>query len=336
MRVPLEALPLPALVLDEALTIAAANQLAMEALGAGARRLHGAPLAHWFGPEPELARLVRHAEAGPARSFALLVAGKPASVWLGRQEMGWLLVFALDATKAELEELTRRREKADLVARLALELAHEVKNPLAGMQAAAEWLAERLAGEPELAEAARLVLQASNRIRARMDALLLLGPRAKTPMARVNLHELIDEVSVGAPAGVRVFRNFDPGLPEVLAHRARLAQALENLWRNALEAGASWVEWRTSARPLSPPPGIAGGAVELRITNDGEPVPAEIRAHAFEPFVSGKRKGSGLGLAIVEQVMREHGGRARLVAERGRTSVILHLPLQPPEEPCGR
>ncbi len=328
MPVPLEALPLPALRLSASLAVLEANQLAMEALGAGVRELARAPLARWFAPASELERLAGHARHGPARSWALEVRGHPASVWLGPEGEGRLLLFALDTAKAELEELHRRREKAEVVARFVMELAHEVKNPLAGLRGAAQWLSERLPEDAELREAAQVILGQATRIQERLDALLALGPRGNLPFSPVNLHELVDEVSAGAPAGVRVFRNFDPGLPEIRASRARLAQALENLWRNALEAEPGWIEWRTCARPLAPMPGVGRPVVELRITNDGAPVPPEVAARAFDPYVSGKRTGSGLGLAIVEQVMREHGGRARLVAEAGRTSVILHLPLR--------
>ncbi len=334
MRVPLEALPLPALSLSPSLRVLAANQLALETLGVSLRELARAPLARFFAPEAELARLISHAQQVPARSCAILVAGRPASVWLAPEQEARLLLFALDDAKAEIEELAQRREKAELIARLVMELAHEVRNPLAGLRAAAQWLSERLPDEPEMQEAAQIVLEQASRIEARIATLLALGPRDKLPQTRVNLHELIDEVSIGAPSHVRVFRNFDPGLPELVACRARLAQALENLWRNALEANPSWIEWRTSARPLAPMPGIGRPVVEVRITNDGAPVPPEVAARAFEPYVSGKRTGSGLGLAIVEQVMREHGGRARLIAEPGRTSVVLHLPLRTEVKSC--
>jgi len=329
LHAPLDALPLPLMRLNAKRRIEAVNLATEEALNVSRKRLLGSELACWFQPEAELERLFDRARTQPAVSYALRYRQTPAAVWLARDEKGAWLQFVLEGARSEMEELARRGEMADAMARMALELAHELKNPLAAIRGAAQWLCDRL---PQRAwkEAAARIVEGSERMRARIDALLQLAPRAAVPMRPVNLHRLIDEVSANVPRGVRLRRIFDPALPEVWAHEARLRQALENLWTNAIEAGASWIEWRTSAAPLARIPGIEGRIVELSIRNDGATVPEELRARIFEPFVSSKARGSGLGLAVVERVMREHGGRAQLLAEQGRTTIVLQLPVRPP------
>ncbi|RME80793.1 MAG: two-component sensor histidine kinase, partial [Zetaproteobacteria bacterium] len=257
----LELLPLPALALDAEARVRAANLHAQEALGIGARRLWGTPAVGIFAPEDEVRRWLARGRDAPAFSQALSAMGRPIAAWIGPdEEGGWIAVFAEETARRAFEELVVRREKAEAIARMALELAHEVKNPLAALSGVAQWLAEK-AQDPMLAEGAERLVRETERVRARVDALLQLGPRAPAPLEWVNLHRLIDEVSAGAPGGVRVRRVFDPALPEVHAARARLRQALENLWRNALEASPSWIEWRTSANPLVRPPGVSGPVV---------------------------------------------------------------------------
>jgi len=145
-------------------------------------------------------------------------------------------------------------------------------------------------------------------------------------MEMTNIHVLIQDVTV-YQEGIQVRRVFDPSLPETLVHPARLRQAFENLWQNAVEAADSTIEWQTRMAPLVHLPGHSGQVLEVRITNDGRMVPPDLRDRLFEPYVTGKQRGSGLGLALVQQVVLEHGGRINMRSEKGRTTMILHLPI---------
>ena len=97
---------------------------------------------------------------------------------------------------------------------------------------------------------------------------------------------------------------------------------------NALEAGATQIEWQSRISPAAKLPGYAGRVIEISITNDGTPVPEHIQTRLFEPFVTSKSRGSGLGLALVQRVMLEHGGRVQLRSEHGRTRFTLQFPLE--------
>ncbi len=325
---PLAAVPLPLLVLDREGGVRAGNLAAQEALLLSERRMIGRRLEDFFAPEDEVRRLFERADpcAGGVSSHRICLRrnGAPVSLHIGCDEHGMTAVFVPEAHRREIEEHARRHELAEAVARIALEMAHEVKNPLAAVRGAAQWLLEQSL-PAAAAEAAGQVVRGVDRIRDRIDAFLQVGPRAAVAMSPVNVHALIDEVIEPVP-GIEVRQVFDPSLPDVMAHRARLQQALENLWRNAVEAAESWIEWQTRMSVATGLPGHAGKVIEVRITNDGAEIPEAIRERLFEPYVTGKARGSGLGLALVERVMLEHGGRVSLRAERGRTSFILHLP----------
>ncbi|RMH50389.1 MAG: two-component sensor histidine kinase [Zetaproteobacteria bacterium] len=237
-----------------------------------------------------------------------------------------------EARRSEAQLLQRRYATAEAVARIALELAHEVKNPLAALRGTAQWMAERQT-HAAIEEGCARLLAEFDRIRERIDAFLQLAPRAALSMESVNIHALIHDVCRPVPEGVELRLVLDPSLPELSAHGARLRQALENLWRNALEAHARTIEIETRVAQGGTLPGHKGPVLQICFRSDGDPIPEAIRPQLFDPFVTGKDGGSGLGLAIVQRVLQEHGGHIRLADDRHHTRFILHLPIRRTHNP---
>jgi len=328
-QISLAAIPLPLIILDGGANVVRSNILAQEALGKSDKHLAGKHLSELFTPAAEIERLFerlsRHGGSVSGHQLCMRASGMPVSLHLAVQEESMTAVFVPEAYRTEVEQHAKRHEMAEAVARIALEMAHEVKNPLAALRGAAQWLSEQEMSD-HAGEAVQQILGSVDRIRDRIDAFLQVGPRAATEMQMTNIHSLIQDVIQQRP-GIQISRVFDPSLPETLVHPARLRQALENLWQNALEAAESHIEWQTRMAPLVHLPGHDGQVIEIRITNDGSTIPESLRERLFEPYTTGKERGSGLGLALVERVMLEHGGRVNVSSERGRTTMILHLPL---------
>ena len=328
--VDVSSLPLPMLMLDAEGAIQTANLEAQSCIGLSEHRLAGRHLSELFAPEGEIERMLEQAGQSSTKISNYGVSqranGAPCSLHIGASEEGYVLLMVPEATRSAVEQQAKRQEMAEAVARIALEMAHEVKNPLAALRGAAQLLSEKTA-DVEDREATEMILAEVDRIRERIDAFLQLGPRAAIEMEAVNIHNLIDEVCRPAE-GVVLRRVFDPSLPDIQAHAGRLRQAIENLWTNALEAGASNIEWQTRIAPTVQLPGHKGGVIEARITNDGAAITDEIKARLFEPYVTGKQRGSGLGLALVQRVMVEHEGRVKLETDPYRSSFILHFPVK--------
>jgi len=324
-------LPLPLLLLDGEGRIVNANLAAEEQLGTSAARLAGRHLAGLFAPESAIADVLERVrgqlESVSDHGLTHRVNGQPYSLHISASESGLAAIFLPEINRYEVEQQSRRHEMAEAVARIALEMAHEVKNPLAALRGAAQWLAEHSTSD-ETAETTRHIITEVDRIRERIDAFLQLGPRAEVEMMPVNIHTLLDDVSI-ADRDITIRRVYDPSLPEIPAHPARLRQAFENLWRNALEAEGSYIEWQTRVATVKLP-NHPGPVMEITISNDGASIPADMQARLFEPYVTNKQRGSGLGLAIVERVMLEHGGRVQVSGGKGRTCFILHLPIRRP------
>jgi two-component system nitrogen regulation sensor histidine kinase GlnL len=334
-QVPLSILPLPMILLDTDSCILQTNLLAQEALCKSDRQLVGRHLSEVFSPTGEIERLLAmltpYGGGVTDHQLCMQGSGMPVSLHLGMHEGGIAAIFVPEAHRSEVERHAKRHEMAEAVARIALEMAHEVKNPLAALRGASQWLSEQ-AMNADAKEAVEQMIHGVDRIRDRIDAFLQVGPRAPVQMEMTNLHEMIHDVIPNRegqyPEGIYISRVFDPSLPDILAHPARLRQAFENLWQNALEAAESKIEWQTRMAPLVHLPGHHGKVVEISITNDGAMIPKELQDRLFEPYVTGKKRGSGLGLAQVERVMLEHGGRVNVDSGNGRTTMTLQLPVK--------
>ena len=219
---------------------------------------------------------------------------------------------------------------------MAAVLAHEVKNPLAGIRGAAQLL-ERAAAEADR-PLARLIQRETDRICDLIDSMEAfedLRPRRHEP---VNIHEVLDHVRRIAVSGwarhVRFEERYDPSLPPVSGDRDRLIQAFLNIVKNGAEALAGRdgrivlaTAYRHDRRTVRPGGGSrAHLPLEVAIEDDGPGLPEPIRSHAFDPFVAGRAGGSGLGLALVAKIVADHGGLIRFDSEPGRTVFRTLLP----------
>lgn len=329
----LSALPLPLILLDQQHRITQANILAQEALGKSNKRLIGQKLSDIFSPKAEVDELFKRLSPHSGVSdhqICILTTRMPISLHMSWHDEGMTVLFVPEAHRVEVDQHTKRHEMAEAVARIALEMAHEVKNPLAALRGATQWLSEQEMSTSSH-EALAQMLVGVDRIRDRIDNFLQVGPRAAVKMEMTNIHTLIQDV-IHYQDGIHVGRVFDPSLPEILVHPARFRQALENLWQNAVEAADKRIEWQTRMAPLVHLPGHQGQVIEIAITNDGETIPHALQERLFEPYVTGKQRGSGLGLALVERVMVEHGGRVKMKSENGRTTLTLQLPVKSEQE----
>jgi two-component system, NtrC family, nitrogen regulation sensor histidine kinase GlnL len=225
------------------------------------------------------------------------------------------------------------------VSGMASMLAHEIKNPLAGIRGAAQLLEPTLTnGDRALA---RLICDETDRIRDLVDQMEVFTDERPPGRKPVNIHIILDRVKqlidVSAFHGITLKEDYDPSLPPVHGNHDQLVQVFLNLAKNAAEAiessGTSGeIILTTAFRPgvkLSVP-GFAEKVslpLEVCVHDDGPQIPAEMLPHIFDPFVTSKPAGRGLGLALVAKLVRDHGGVVECVPrDRGKTFRIL-LPL---------
>ena len=331
-----DALTTPLAWLDADGAIAGCNQAFARWLGVGARRLLGRPLPALDAETPSrlpaaLARL--HKDAAPLRLRRVHLRHPDADerfadLWLSaRDGGGGVLVEA-----HPVDEFPGDDPALLLPAALAASLkglAHELRNPLAGLKGAAQLLARRVDGD-DSKELLGLIDAEVGRLAARLDQ--VLTPAPPRPHAPLNIHAVLERVlrlaESDAGWAVKLLRDYDPSLPEFPGDPDRLTQALWNLVRNAIEAGAGTVSLRTRAEH-----GLRIGddahpmALRLEIVDDGRGVPDALAERVFLPLVSGRAEGSGLGLALAQQVAREHRGSLAYRSRPGHTVFTLLLPM---------
>jgi PAS domain S-box-containing protein len=210
----------------------------------------------------------------------------------------------ITARKAAEDTITHQASLAR-VGQMAAVLAHEVRNPLAGIRGAMQVLiGRRPAGDPEQAVMQEIVARTESLNDLINDLLLFARPRPPR-LADVALAPLITDVFAAMqqdPAGTGV--QFDAEGPPLEVHTdAELTRAtILNLVLNAAQAlqGQGRITVATKDAP--------GGMVELQVRDTGPGIPAEIRAQIFEPFFTTKARGGGLGLPIAQRTAELHGG----------------------------
>ena len=342
-------LPLAVVVLEPGLRIASLNPAAEQFFGQSLRRLAGSRLNDVMTvPDARLLeRLADYETPVSAREVTVSIRGRgvrriDVNVAPVADTPGWQVLTIHD--NSATDALGDDSGSADNAMLRGPEImAHEIKNPLAGIRGAAQLLA-RNASERDL-PLTELITSEVDRIANLIERMQKLSRRTAPPVEPCNLHEAarraIDVLSVAqekAATAVRIVEEFDPSLPAVLGSPDALVQVIINLVANAREACQSESEPRVTIRTR-----FASGLqlhttdsgepvrlpVELRVTDNGPGVDTAMRDHIFEPFVTTKKAGQGLGLPLVRKLVRDMNGRIthERDEEGGLTHFRVHLPL---------
>ncbi|QDC11592.1 PAS domain-containing sensor histidine kinase [Oceanicola sp. D3] len=221
-------------------------------------------------------------------------------------------------------------------------LAHEIKNPLAGITGAAQLISMNLPkSELELTD---LIVAESRRIVKLLEQVEQFGNVRPPLMKPVNIHDILDRArksaEVGYAAGMTFIDDYDPSLPPTLGDSDQLLQVFLNLFKNAAEAAEKLgpkhegvIRIRTfydlSLRLRGKDGKGAAVPLQVEITDNGPGLPEEISDEIFEPFVSGRENGTGLGLALVTKIIGEHHGWIQVDSVPGKTVFRVSLQVAP-------
>ena len=217
-------------------------------------------------------------------------------------------------------------------------LAHEIKNPLAGITGAAQLLGMSL--DPQDLELTDLIVEESRRIVKLLEQVEQFGNLQAPDFQPVNLHDVLDRARrsalLGFGAHMTIVEDYDPSLPLAWGDPDQLLQVILNLLKNASEASDhkggtirlhTFFEHSFRLRRS----GGSGKSLPLQVEviDDGPGLPDKIKADVFDPFVSGRENGTGLGLALVSKIVSDHDGWISVTSVPGRTVFRLSLPRIP-------
>jgi signal transduction histidine kinase len=294
--------------------------------------------------EPELARvLTRAAEGGhlPNRvELRLKNSGRVIGYTLSEvnDEEGarvGTVMFFKDLTRVEqLEERERLRDRLATLGEMAAAIAHEVKNPLAGIEVMAGVLKRQLSDSPEaqttlndiineckLANAIVVeVLEFVRPIRLEMEQHVAVGPVLRDAVTMAS--------SASSPGDIAVAVDVPRDLPEIPGDPHQLRQLFTNLLMNAFEAleGRGSVAIRVALAKAEDEG--EQDQVVIEVQDDGPGIAADVADRVFNPFFTTKPKGTGLGLSIVRKVVDAHDGHIDLrTPPGGGTCFRVSLPV---------
>jgi two-component system nitrogen regulation sensor histidine kinase GlnL len=213
-------------------------------------------------------------------------------------------------------------------------LAHEIKNPLAGVRGAAQLLARELPDEG-LTEYTEVIIREADRLRDLVDR--LLGSQQQLSLHDLNIHEVLEHLRMLLQAEtenrITIIRDYDPSLPSLPIDRAQLIQAVLNIMRNALQAAAHIEDCVLTLRTRSQRQFTIGTkrhrlVCRIDISDNGPGVPEELKHAIFIPMVTGRAEGTGLGLAISQSIINRHGGLLECDSSPGNTRFTIYLPME--------
>ena len=248
--------------------------------------------------------------------------------------------FPLDQQlRSERDERVTQQVEANK--QLMRNLAHEIKNPLGGIRGAAQLLEFELP-EKGLREYTQVIIKESDRLQTLVDRLLAPHRRAHTTEL-INLHEALERVRslvlAEFPNGLRIIRNYDTSLPNIIGDKEQLIQAVLNIAHNAAQAlseemrrGTAVIEFRTRvARSVTIAKQRYKLALDLHVIDNGPGIPEEIRDRIFFPLVSGREGGSGLGLTLAQTFVQQHQGFIACESQPGKTDFHIQIPYRKQE-----
>ena len=329
--------------------VAVMNQVAYRILGLTQKPSDiGSPFASVLRDRPDVCRIVAGAfdlSHLPNRAeLRLKSTGKVIGYTLSqvRDRRGRLTgatLFFKDLTRVEqLEERERLRDRLAALGEMAAAIAHEVKNPLAGIEVMAGILKRQLTESPDAQAILEDIIKEAKMANAIVLEILDFVRPIRLQVERITLADALrDAISMAeshVPRGeVVIDVSLAPDLPSIHGDPHQLRQLFTNLLTNAFEALGGRGTVRILGARLAEDP-IPGGepqavpSLQIEVTDDGPGVPSDVMDRIFSPFFTTKPQGSGLGLAIVRKIVDAHDGRIDVSAPlSGGTRFRVTLPV---------
>jgi signal transduction histidine kinase len=326
-------------------TLALINDEAYRIFGVTPRRTDlGRPVAEVLRDHPEIVRVlsgVFDLHLLPNRVELRL---RPSAKVIGytlalvRDDAGRVVgaaMFFKDLTRVEqLEERERLRDRLAAVGEMAAAIAHEVKNPLAGIEVMAGLLRRKIPESPDAQAVLTDIISEAKMANAIVQEVLEFVRPMRLQVERTVVTEAVKAAVQLAETKARrgdvdIDIQVPDGLPEIQGDQHQLTQLFTNLLINAYEAMNGAGRVTISAAAVRIDDGMDGrDAVLVEFADQGPGMPQDVADHVFDPFFTTKSQGSGLGLAIVRKIVDAHDGSIDLRSSPGQgTTIRVTLPV---------
>jgi signal transduction histidine kinase len=238
-------------------------------------------------------------------------------------------------TVFKIQEEILRMDRLVSLGKLSSGIAHELRNPLAGIKTTAQALSEEMSKDDSRREYLNRITKEIDRLNELLKTFFSFAKPQKLNLIDCSVKAVINEIipfllKEIADQGVRFVETYHPQLPKIKVDKNQMYQVFLNLFLNAIQAMPNGGELKIEVNPTVSysQDGPSQNFIKIVISDTGKGIPPNIIHRIFDPFFTTKPKGIGLGLSITYQIIKKHGGTIKVESklEKG-TSFIINLPV---------
>ncbi len=252
-------------------------------------------------------------------------------------KIGKIINFRNMTNILKLQEEILRMDRLVSLGELSSGIAHEIRNPLAGIKTTAQALGEEMEQDDPKREYLNRITKEIDRLNDLLKTFFSFAKPQKLNPVVCNIRDIVNEIiplliKDIANRGINFTEEYAPDLPKVRVDFSQMHQVFLNLFLNAIQAMPNGGELKIKAEPIALAPLINPGKdyVRISISDTGKGIPTHGINKIFDPFFTTRSKGIGLGLSITYQIVKKHGGSIKVESKMDRgTTFILTLPKLP-------
>jgi PAS domain S-box-containing protein len=250
------------------------------------------------------------------------------------ETIGKIVIFRDLTSVYKIQEEILRMDRLVSLGKLASGIAHELRNPLAGIKTTAQALGEELSRDDSRREYLNRITKEIDRLNELLKTFFSFAKPQKLNLVYCHIQDIINEIIPFlmreiADKGIRFVEAYHPRLPKVQVDRTQMHQVFLNLFLNAIQAMPNGGELKIETSPITSvaSDGSRQNFIKVVISDTGRGIPPPIVNRIFDPFFTTKSKGIGLGLSITYQIIKKHGGTIKVESKwESGTSFIINLP----------
>lgn len=253
---------------------------------------------------------------------------------LSGKAIGKIIIFR-DLTKVyRIQEEILKMDRLISLGKLASGIAHEIRNPLAGIKTTAQALGEEMPPDDPKREYLSRITKEIDRLNEILKTFFSFAKPQSLLLVPCHIKEIVNAITPFlikeiADKGIHFVEHYHPHLPKIRVDKIQMHQAFLNLFLNAIQAMPNGGELKIDGKPvvISSSDGSRQNGVRVIVSDTGKGIPPQILPKIFDPFFTTKPRGIGLGLSITYQIIKKHGGTIEVNSEWEKgTSFIITLP----------
>ena len=250
------------------------------------------------------------------------------------ETIGKIVIFRDMTNVYKIQEEILRMDRLVSLGKLASDIAHELRNPLAGIKTTAQALSEEMPQDDSKREYLNRITKEIDRLNELLKTFFSFAKPQQLNLVYCHIRDIINEIipfliKEIADKGIHFIENYHPQLPKIKVDKTQMHQAFLNLFLNAIQAMPNGGELKIDVTPIpsSSVNEFKKNFIKINISDTGKGIPPQITHKIFDPFFTTKPRGIGLGLSITYQIVKKHGGTIKVESEWEKgTTFVINLP----------